>query len=217
MQTGNKSRIKELKTLYSDLKGDIDSRLEEFRSKGRASARDIFAELCFCILTPQSRAISADKAIKILVDNGKLFTGSAFDIRRYLTGVRFYNNKASYIVETRSRFTESGRLNVKNFLKENDVLKLRQQLMHKVKGYGLKEASHFLRNTGRGCSIAILDRHILKELAAYGIIDGVPASLTPSRYYDIEGRMAVFAAECRIPLDALDFVLWYRETGYLFK
>jgi N-glycosylase/DNA lyase len=218
MQTGNSSKITELKGLYLKLKYDIDTRLDEFKTKGRSSSRDIFAEMCFCILTPQSRAVSADKAIRKLVESGKLFTGNPAEIRKYLIGVRFQNNKADYIAETRRRFTSSsGRLTVRGLIKEPDVVKLRNKLVREVKGYGLKEASHFLRNIGYGSEIAILDRHILKELVAFKVIQSIPPSLTQSRYHDIERRMRAFSRRCQIPLDALDLVFWYSETGYIFK
>jgi len=87
----------------------------------------------------------------------------------------------------------------------------------KVKGIGLKEASHFLRNIGLGGDIAILDRHILKNLARLGVIQSVPPTLTSRRYLEIESSMKEFARSTGIPMDHLDFVLWYRETEDIFK
>ena len=49
---------------------------------------------------------------------------------------------------------------------------LRNFIAENVKGYGLKEASHFLRNIGKSDNqIAILDRHILRNLKALDIIE----------------------------------------------
>jgi thermostable 8-oxoguanine DNA glycosylase len=42
------------------------------------------------------------------------------------------------------------------------------------KGHGYKEAGHFLRNIGFDQDLAILDRHILKNLKKLGVIDSVP-------------------------------------------
>ncbi|HPB34462.1 MAG TPA: DNA lyase, partial [Caldisericia bacterium] len=64
---------------------------------------------------------------------------------------------------------------------------------------------------------AILDRHILKNLYRIGIIENIPSSLSKKIYLDIENRMRVFAKEINIPLEHLDFVLWYKETGEVFK
>lgn len=37
-----------------------------------------------------------------------------------------------------------------------------------------KEASHFLRNVGFGEDVAILDRHILRNLERLAVIDEIP-------------------------------------------
>ena len=65
----------------------------------------------------------------------------------------------------------------------------RDWLVNEVKGYGFKEASHFLRNIGLGEDLAILDRHILKNLARVGVIDEVPSSMTEKNYKEIEEKM----------------------------
>jgi thermostable 8-oxoguanine DNA glycosylase len=43
-----------------------------------------------------------------------------------------------------------------------------------VKGIGYKEAGHFLGNIGFNQDLAILDRHILKNLKKLGVINAVP-------------------------------------------
>lgn len=202
---------------YREHKDEIDMRLDAFRQKGESSEREVFAEMCFCILTPQSRALLADKAIKRLKKNFLLYTGSAPEIRKYLKGVRFPNNKASYIIETRARFTGGGHVRLKDFLKNKDVFTLRKKLVGRVKGFGLKEASHFLRNIGRGMEIAILDRHILNELKNHGVIEQLPKNMSKKKYLEVESKMLKFANRKKIPPDALDMIFWFKETGYFFK
>ena len=70
---------------YNNRKHDIKKRLSEFKKVQRDE--DIFAELCFCILTPQSKAVNCDKAIRKLRKSGLLFVGSATDIRPILKGL----------------------------------------------------------------------------------------------------------------------------------
>jgi len=82
---------------------------------------------------------------------------------------------------------------------------------------GLKEASHFLRNTGRGEDLAILDRHILRNLIRHGVLRRLPRTLTARRYLDIETRTERFSNEIGIPMSALDLLFWSRETGEIFK
>ena len=86
-----------------------------------------------------------------------------------------------------------------------------------VKGMGMKEASHFLRNIGFGGELAILDRHILKNLVAVGVIPEIPKSLSPKKYLAIESAMLEFSRSMGIPMDHLDIVLWYKEAGAIFK
>jgi thermostable 8-oxoguanine DNA glycosylase len=106
------------------------------------------------------------------------------------------------------------------------VRAMREWLAGNVLGFGYKEASHFLRNVGfcgappdanRPREVAILDRHVLKNLHALGLIGPVPESLSPKRYLEIEEVMNGYAGKIGIPLAHLDFVLWYRETGDIFK
>ena len=93
----------------------------------------------------------------------------------------------------------------------------REWLVENVRGMSYKEASHFLRNIGQGEKLTILDRHILKNLKALNVIDKVPKSLSKKKYLEIEEKMMDFADRIKIPLDHLDLLLWYKETGEIFK
>ncbi|HHF59106.1 MAG TPA: DNA lyase, partial [Thermoplasmatales archaeon] len=49
--------IEELKERYNEMKDVIEKRLEEFDSLWKeGNEEEVFAELVFCLLTPQSRA-----------------------------------------------------------------------------------------------------------------------------------------------------------------
>ena len=89
---------------YKNKKSEIKKRLLEFEKAGRRSDKDIFSELCFCILTPQSKAVYCDKAVKELKRSGLLLKGSKASIRSRLKGVRFPNNKAAYLISARKCF-----------------------------------------------------------------------------------------------------------------
>jgi len=86
-----------------------------------------------------------------------------------------------------------------------------------IDGFGYKEASHFLRNIGRGEGLAILDRHVLRNLRRHGVLRSVPDSLARRRYLEIEEKVQRFARDVRISMAALDLVFWSRETGEVFK
>ncbi len=130
----------------------------------------------------------------------------------------FRNNKAKYIELARKLFLVDGRINLKEKISAHvSVYDKREWLVSNVKGIGYKESSHFLRNIGFGDDIAILDRHILKNLAACCVIDEIPGSLPGKKYLIIEKKMAGFSKKLEIPLSHLDFVLWNKETGDIFK
>ena len=201
---------------YGKKKNVIKNRLKEFKKISKN--RDIFGELCFCILTPQSRAVHCDRAIRRLKETGLLFEGTEGNIKPELKGLaRFHNKKASYLVAARNLFKNKNTLNVKSRLDPDDVFKTREWLVDNVKGLGYKEASHFLRNIGLGRDLAILDVHILKNLQKLGVIGKIPSSVTRKSYIEIENKMRSFAEKSRIPLEELDLLFWSGETGFVFK
>lgn len=178
----------------------------------------IFAELCFCICTPQSKATACWNSISSLMKNGLLYNGSEKQIRPFLNPIRFADKKVEFIIEARNTFTEDGKIKIKNWIKKfDDIFELRNWLAKNVNGLGLKEASHFLRNIGLGENFAILDRHILKNLKESGVIEEIPATLTEKKYLEIEKKMKEFSDKINIPMDELDLLYWSKETGIIFK
>ena len=205
--------------LFKIKKDEIDKRLKEFQQVLSQSDERIFAELVFCICTPQSKAVLAWKAVESLMKNKLLYIGDIGQIRPFLNAVRFGENKSRYIVEARKLFT-NGKLNIKNKISSfKSSSELRNWLVKNVKGIGLKEASHFIRNIGFDYEnqLAILDRHILKNLKESGIINEIPKTLTSKKYFEIENRMKKFAEKIDISLYELDLLLWSKETGIIFK
>lgn len=210
----------EIEKIYKEKQKDIEKRLKEFKEIWeKGSNEDIHAELSFCILTPQSKAVNAWKAITTLRENGLLFNGSAEDIVEYLNIVRFKNNKAKYLVALREQMqNEKGEIVTKDFFNSiADVKDKREWIVKNIKGMAYKEAGHFLRNVGFGKEIAILDRHILKNLVKLEVIEDVPKSLTPKLYLEIEEKMKAYCKFISIPMDSLDLLLWYKEAGEIFK
>jgi N-glycosylase/DNA lyase len=216
---GKDDHLEAILSIHRSIRGEIENRLLEFAEIwNRGSEPDIFIELVFCILTPQSKARSCWKAVGILNEKDLIFKGSAAQISRLINIVRFRNNKAKYIVYARETFSDDGKMRVRDRLDlNNDIMAVREWLVKNVKGIGYKEASHFLRNIGFGENIAILDRHILKNLLLLKVIDRIPGSITPKKYIEIEDSMRDFAKRTGIPLSHLDFVLWYREAGEVLK
>ncbi|MEM0360049.1 MAG: N-glycosylase/DNA lyase [Candidatus Diapherotrites archaeon] len=201
-------------------KAEIRKRLSEFKSKWKEPDEAIFEELAFCLCTPQSNALKCAEAIEI-AKKKKCFQNKA-ELKKCLhRRVRFHNNKSKYIAMARTFFERNGKLEIKKILKENRIeqkhLHTRNWLAENIKGMGLKEASHFLRNIGFYENIAILDRHILKNLKSLGAISKIPKSMGKKQYLEIEQKMLAFCKKQKIKPEELDLALWAKETGFVFK
>ena len=195
---------------FESRKEKINSRLEDFSNIDKTDSGQIFEELAFCLLTPQSKAKNADQSIRNLVKNNLLFYGTSEEIQNKLTGIRFHITKSKRIVDARKTFA--------NFKFDySDIFVLRTEIAKSFKGIGYKESSHFLRNIGFGKDIAILDRHILKNLVKVNIIEEVPKTLTPKKYLEIEEKMRIFCQKIGINMAQLDLLFWSEETGEIIK
>lgn len=205
--------VEEIHRIHASLYEEIETRLAEFRQIWEnGTERDIFIELVFCILTPQCSPQPCWTTVETLLRKNLLFDGEEEEVAEELNGARFKYRKAAFLVEGRDHFP-----GIRSVIEGKDVVTVREWLVQNVKGIGYKEASHFLRNIGLGNEIAILDRHILRNLHALGVIGEMPRTLTKKKYLAIERKMKAFAEEIGIPVSHLDLVLWYKETGKIFK
>ena len=157
--------LRELKNEYNSKRNEIEYRLKDFKNLGEVEQQK---EFMFCLLTPQSNAQKCWEAVEQISKNSN---SNENDIRSILKSkTRFHNNKTRYLLEAKQVWN-----NIKQKLSNSNTKELRNWLADNVKGYGLKEASHFLRNIGKSNNeIAILDRHILKNLASIGVIRSIP-------------------------------------------
>jgi N-glycosylase/DNA lyase len=215
--SSRKELIDILKDKYREIKPGIEKRLLEFKKIADDTDKEIFGELCFCILTPQSKAFVCDAIIADLKKTKLLYEGDEEQIRPYVKKARFYKNKTRYIIEARANLSRSGRIKLKEAVDFSDPAGAREWLVKNIKGIGYKEASHFLRNIGLGESLAILDIHILRKLFALGVISEVPKSLTKQKYLQIEAKMKTFSGYIGIPLAHMDLLFWSMAAGRIFK
>jgi N-glycosylase/DNA lyase len=154
----------------------------------------------------------------MLQDKGLLLDGTEEQLGKELNTVRFRYTKAKNVVDSRKIFFKEGEISIKPIIGQfKDPFQARAWLAENIRGMGYKEASHFLRNIGMGEQLAILDRHILKNLVLLGIIDDIPTSMAPRKYLEIEQELLLFSEKNKIPPDHFDLLLWYRETGEIFK
>jgi len=210
------SAIARLSALIENLKKSkvrdlVNARIKEFRENGKKSSRELFKELCFCILTAN---FIAEKSLKIQKEiNDGFLTLPEHELAEKLRklGHRFPQKRAKYIVEAR-KYADS----LKNIIQSINVGdKLREWLVKNIKGIGYKEASHFLRNIGY-TDLAIIDFHITNILTTYGLIEK-PRTLTKTKYLEIENLLREVADKLNLSLAELDLYLWYMETGKVLK
>ncbi|MBI4162209.1 MAG: N-glycosylase/DNA lyase [Candidatus Aenigmarchaeota archaeon] len=204
---------------YLVKKPAIEKRLQEFKEVFGRNDDEIFAELAFCICTPRSTAKLAWLAIEKMKNNGILYNGSPEDLLKWMAGVSSNINKSKYIYETRERLKKNGEIKLKERINASDITSTREWLVANIKGFGYKEASHFLRNVGFGENLAILDRHILKHMAANGVIQEIPKNVfsSPKVYKELEQRFIEFANSINIQPAHLDLLFWSEEAGEIFK
>ena len=197
----------------SSLRGEIGeivaARLREFESVQKESEEKIFEELAFCILTANSSARIGLKAQREIGRGFLTYPEEKLRDELHRIGYRFRRVRAKYIVEARWIVPQ-----IKELFKmsENEA---RDFLVDNVKGLGMKEASHFLRNTGAK-NLAIVDRHILKILSTEGYIE-IPRTLTRRRYMEIEDVERNLAKKVGMNLAEFDLYLWYISTGEVLK
>ena len=215
----NKSEINRILKIYNNISSDINNRITEFESIIRSgSDEDIMSELVFCIFTPQSKARKCWESVVDLKSNNILYEGNANSILPFINNVRFKNRKSQYAADAINKFKNNNRFTIKETLNSfSDTRELRNWFAENIRGYGYKEASHFLRNIGLGEKLAILDRHILKNLVRINIIDEIPKNITKSKYIDIENKIEDLCKKIKIRMDFFDLVLWYSEAGEIFK
>ncbi|KKW35483.1 hypothetical protein A2852_00315 [Candidatus Adlerbacteria bacterium RIFCSPHIGHO2_01_FULL_54_23] len=190
---------------------EIKGRLDEF---SRVPVSEHFYELCFCILTPQSKARHAERVVcELKCDK---FYERGFDPTPYLRNpknyIRFHNTKSKRLLRVRAVFPK---IAAKIHNSDSSVL-LRRELIELIPGFGMKESSHFLRNIGVH-GLAIIDRHVAKHLKQLGLIPKIPKTISKKQYLEIEKKWHSFAKKVGISLDELDLLFWSMETGEVRK
>ncbi len=200
-----------VRALMPELKPLVSSRMAEFRRAGHSGPNTVFSELCFCILTANYSAEGGIRIQREIGDGFLVLPKEELAKRLSELGHRFPNTRAEYIVEARKFHDKLPEI----LAQFPDGKSARDWLVKNVKGLGMKEASHFLRNIGYN-DVAIIDFHIIDLLVKEGLIER-PKTLTRRRYIEIENLLSEMAKRLGIGLGELDLYLWYLETGKVLK
>jgi N-glycosylase/DNA lyase len=202
------STIQRLK--HSSIRTKIKKRIQEFKNVNTQSSEDLFKELCFCILTAN---FNAERSIHIHQQLHESFctdTKENLSIKLRQQGYRFPNTRAAYIVDSVTNKDALPEI-IQTFQRDER----RAWLVDNIRGFGYKEASHFLRNIGFD-DYAIIDSHILELLERYHLIKQ-PKTLSKKKYMEIEHLLEKIAKQTHLTLAELDLYLWYMETGKILK
>lgn len=196
---------------YIELQPQIIRRLEDF---SKVPKENYFYELCYCLCTPQSKAKNALIVQKKLMDID--FLNNPSDVSNILRNpenyIRFHNIKNKRLLEARENFHQV----IHTLQSKLSPTEKRNYLAELVKGIGMKEASHFMRNIGYR-NLAILDRHILKHLKLCGLFTDSPKISSVKNYLETEKTFRKFSQNVNIPIDHLDLLFWSYETGEILK
>jgi N-glycosylase/DNA lyase len=196
---------------YQTNREAIVQRLTEFSEVPR---EQWFYEFCFCLCTPQSKAEHAMIAVEHLAEARFFEVGSdpTYVLANKDAYIRFHNVKSRRLLALRDQWPEL----MRDMALLHDARELRDLLVQRVNGYGLKEASHVLRNIGFR-DLAILDRHILRMLAYCRVIDDCQKLSTRTDYLEVERLAIRYATDVGISLDELDLLFWFMNTGKILK
>lgn len=204
------NRVEKLK--QTPLKKIIDNRMKEFfyfREKG--TNEEVFLELCFCFMTANFQAAKSWEIQKEIDSGFWEMSEKKLQLKLKEMGHRFWPQRGTRIYEARW-LKNSINSELEKF---NSELEMRDWIVKNLKGLGMKEASHFLRNIGYN-DVAIIDKHIVNILVMEGLIEK-PKTLTPKKYIEIENVLRKLGKETGLSLGELDLYLWSEQTGKVLK
>jgi N-glycosylase/DNA lyase len=203
-------KVEDLKK--SEIGDLIGERIKEFKQIRRELDEErIFSELCFCLLTANFQAKKCIEIQESFVDSFVACSQEELAQKLKEVGHRFWPQRAERIFLARNL-----KKDLISFF-DKDQFKFREWLVENVKGLGMKEASHFLRNVGFE-NVAIVDFHIVDLLVREGLMEKPPSkSFTRKRYLEIEEILRKLGEDVGLELDELDLYLWYVETGSVLK
>ena len=204
--------IEKINLLKKEIQPLVESRLLDFKKNLNKNNNELFVELCFCIIVANNSIENGLRAYNNIGLDFLKLDEKELKEKLKITARRFYNKRAEYIIEARKKYSEL----IKNIdkLKAEKIgeFEFRDWLVENIKGFGYKEASHYMRNLGF-FNFAILDRHILKFLYKEGIIKELPKSLNQRKYFEIEKILLDFSKKLKMNMAELDVYLFYIDSG----
>lgn len=197
---------------YNVVEREAKAKLKEF--KRIRNSNELFKEMAFCVFAANSSAemgLLAVKLLKPVLDRGTLDDYKLAVHKK----VRFYNKRAEYLFYNKEKIKELN-INLKDIITTKTPQERREFIRDNFKGFGLKEASHYLRNTGTK-GLCIIDKHVLSVMQELKVIEHDEKVLRDEDYYRIEKKIIDFAKENNLDVDVLDLASWSFKTGKIIK
>ena len=172
------------------------------RFDGKKSLEDIFYNLCFAILAPQTTFKSNIKAVATLREID--FYKNDVDLPRLhdvVRSTRFFRQKSDRLLRAKKQYLKI--LDV--IFAEEESIEKRRRLVKMVKGIGMKAGSHLLRNLGHK-DLAIIDTHVIKYLKC-------EQPKNTRDYLRIEETFVKTAKQYNMTPAELDAVVWKKYSN----
>lgn len=199
---------------YKNVEKQAQKRLEEFEKLKKANHDELFEELTFCVFAANSSAemgLLATRHLKPVLKDGTID-----DYKKAVhKKVRFYNKRSEYLHYNKEKLKEQNKT-LNEILAIKNKHKKREYIKTHLKGFGLKEASHFLRNTGTK-GLCIIDKHVMRVMKDLEVIEKNTTIKKDEDYYEIEQKIIMFAKQNKLNIDVLDLAAWSYVTGKIIK
>ena len=199
---------------YEKVKPVAERKLSEFSKHKDSEHEALFEEMAFCVFAANSSAKMGLKAVELL--KPVLHEGSLEDYRKAVwCKVRFYNKRSEYLYYNREKTSVLGG-DLRALMNDAGTHELRKLIVKEFKGFGFKEASHFLRNIGHK-GLCIIDKHVLNVMKELGVLKSNKPPRNEEEYLELERKIKRFAEKNNFDVDILDLAIWSYKTGEIIK
>lgn len=214
----------QLRDAVAEIVPFVEARIVKGTHHKRMREKSLWREMVCCILSSQVRYPTAVAAARRIEAEGILSGSSPADqdsiqerVFRILAAPLDVGHPAARYRFPRVRAAQIGGAwalfqtqTLSGFLKSSDDSEhLRTQLVELVPGLGPKQASMFLRNIGITYELALLDRHVLRYMAAIGLSDGCPKTIASlSAYRRYEATLRMYSDDLGYRVGIVDWAIW---------
>ena len=213
-----------------DIYDNLKIKLSYKNSWDQLNEYQIWKELCFCILSGNVAFELVESVIHMLEKKEYLdykwilrykysgdricqfFSQPNFEPRKKDGGLRKYRypQKRSEEIINAAQILYANSSIKKILNNSTSDIAVRNFLVNKIPGIGIKESSHFLRNIGYSNSLAIIDVHVLNFLKQYNYVDPIEVqTLTKLKYEKLEIILQNLAEFHKLDLNILDLAIWH--------